>query len=207
MKKTNQTPIIYADAAEIAADPSIVEDVKEGRARLVFSTSRGKLQEIAYSRGTWWMFRGGRWADLTDEAAKAVAPEIHAKRMEKRAERRKEAEERAKEQAATVKVGDVMVASWGYEQTNIDYFEVVAKESTLLTIRKIAQTYEYDGWASGVTEPVPGAFERYTLWADESNEAGKRCKIDKYGYVKVTKDGVVSAKKWDGKPRRFSEYA
>ena len=37
-----------------------------------------------------------------------------------------------------VKVGDIFKDSWGYEQTNVDYFQVVAKpSSSLIVVKKI----------------------------------------------------------------------
>ena len=60
--------------------------------------------------------------------------EFARKRQEKLAERRAARKaERAKEKEAnkdvlaSVKVGDVFDCSWGYEQTNVDFFQVVEK--------------------------------------------------------------------------------
>ena len=51
-------------------------------------------------------------------------------RLEKRAEERAAAREESKRQNAeamkTVKVGDVFSCSWGWEQTNVDFFQVIA---------------------------------------------------------------------------------
>lgn len=51
-------------------------------------------------------------------------------------------------------VGDVLRCSWGYEQTNIDYFQVirlVGKQS--VEIRKISASREYDGQDYGSCVP------------------------------------------------------
>ena len=38
----------------------------------------------------------------------------------------------------TVAVGDVFASSWGYEQTNVDFYQVVALHGrTMVTVRKI----------------------------------------------------------------------
>ena len=38
----------------------------------------------------------------------------------------------------SVKEGDIYVASWGWEQTNIDAYQVVAKKGATVTLREIA---------------------------------------------------------------------
>ena len=35
-------------------------------------------------------------------------------------------------------VGDLFVSSWGYEQTNVDFYQIVAKKGYKVTLRKIA---------------------------------------------------------------------
>jgi hypothetical protein len=50
--------------------------------------------------------------------------------------------ESAKEELApgpTAKVGDILYASWGYDQTNIDYYQVVDVSGSSATIRKISK--------------------------------------------------------------------
>ncbi|MCH8552930.1 MAG: hypothetical protein LAT62_13405 [Natronospirillum sp.] len=66
-------------------------------------------------------------------------------------------------QQAPMKVveGDIMVASWGWEQTNVDYFQVVgvAGKRTVI-LRPIGAVKKRDGrQLTGVSVPVPGQFE------------------------------------------------
>lgn len=54
-------------------------------------------------------------------------------------------------------VGDVLRCSWGYDQTNVDFFEVTALiGKAMVEIREIAQEAEGD-W-TGRCVPVPGKF-------------------------------------------------
>lgn len=46
------------------------------------------------------------------------------------------------EQIAAVKIGDIFHYSWGYEQTNCDYFQVIEKRGKLLTLRQIGSKSE-----------------------------------------------------------------
>tara|TARA_Y100000310_G_scaffold13096_1_gene13444 strand:+ start:387 stop:935 length:549 start_codon:yes stop_codon:yes gene_type:complete len=56
----------------------------------------------------------------------------------------------AREKAHTLKIGDILVSSWGYDQTNVDFYQVIKTTSRTVTIQSIAQAVEnseltYDG--------------------------------------------------------------
>lgn len=68
------------------------------------------------------------------------------------------AERKAK--ALAVKVGDILYTSWGYDQTNVDYFQVVEVRGKQFTIRQLAQTTRETGFMCGYTEPVVGHFAK-----------------------------------------------
>jgi len=57
-----------------------------------------------------------------------------------------------------VKVGDVFRSSWGYDQTNVDYYQVVAVGKKTATFCKIAQLSESDGFLQGNCVPAPNQF-------------------------------------------------
>ncbi len=98
-------------------------------------------------------------------------------------------ETRAKE-IEVIKEGDILYNSWGYDQTNIDYYLVVGKKNKIFFIRELAQKREYTGYMSGNCVPDKEKF------ADE--------KIIK----KLTFNMEVGyLSKWDGRPLGFSEYA
>ncbi|QCR87204.1 hypothetical protein FEF33_14485 (plasmid) [Moraxella osloensis] len=60
----------------------------------------------------------------------------------------------------SVKAGDVFVSSWGYEQTNIDYYQVVGiKDKSTLTLREIgAKVVESIGYGTGRKVPSKDDF-------------------------------------------------
>lgn len=142
----------------------------------------------------------GKWQALTNELARVFDPEESRKREEKARERREKA-------AATtdgIEVGDVFSSCWGYEQTNVEFYEVVKKSGQYVTVREIASDYEETGYMSGTVTPRRG--EYVTGWSHiKDNERGKRCKVDAYGGIRI--DDVISAWKWDGKPEHTSSYA
>ena len=110
-----------------------------------------------------------------------------------------QAEYRAKRRAANVRklvIGDILVSSWGYEQTNIDYYQVtklVGKASVEIT--PIGQRRKETAFMQGTCVPVPGDFTGEPL----------RKRVQGSDYVKIT--SYSYAWKWDGKPRHWSSYA
>lgn len=62
----------------------------------------------------------------------------------------------------TLTVGSILRSSWGYDQTNIDYYEVTALiGSRMVEVREICQETEETEFMQGKCVPVPG------MWATE----------------------------------------
>lgn len=100
------------------------------------------------------------------------------------------AQERAARSAYThdVKVGDFFVTSWGYDQTNVDFYEVVGVPSSKsVTLRKVANKHIKEARTCCNVVPSPGAYT--------DKPFTKR--VGKYG-VKLD---YRHASKWDGKPK------
>jgi len=57
-----------------------------------------------------------------------------------------------------VEIGDIFYTSWGYDQTNIDFFEVVAVTEKMATVKPIREKRTETGWLRGETEPMPGEY-------------------------------------------------
>lgn len=83
-------------------------------------------------------------------------------------------------------VGDVLVASWGYEQTNYDYYQVtrlVGKQS--VEIRSIAKQAKESSFMQGDCVPLKGAFKGEPMVK----------RVGENGTVKVHSWGVWASKK------------
>lgn len=93
-----------------------------------------------------------------------------------------------------VKVGDIWYSSWGYEQTNIDYYEVTKVTKCYVWLTPISKLVEETGYDQGYTMPCKGAFR---------GEA-KRHRINSYGTVTLT--SYSDAYPWDGKPKYSTWY-
>jgi len=56
------------------------------------------------------------------------------------------------------KVGQLFHTSWGYEQTNVEYFEVIEIKGKYLILREVAQERVETGWLQGKCVPLPGQY-------------------------------------------------
>lgn len=104
------------------------------------------------------------------------------------------------EQVAKVSlsVGQVLYSSWGYDQTNIDFYEVVkgAEEGKFAVIRQLKQSTTETGFMSGHTSPATGE-DRFT---------------DKYHWDKPNTGTKVKVRRgYQGRPsvktRKWGAYA
>ena len=107
-----------------------------------------------------------------------------------------------KQQPHGLAVGDVLTRTWGYEQTNVDFYQVVRLPSARsAVVREIKQTETSDGALSlsGTVMPGIGDFlphaEEVLLRAAGPNCLGSRS--GRLGWLQ----------KWNGKPQRVSHYA
>jgi hypothetical protein len=94
--------------------------------------------------------------------------------------------------APRAQVGDILVCSWGYDQTNVDYYEVVAVKGSTCTIREIGARVVDGGRGSERVAPVAGAFIGEPM-------TGKRVQKT-YGGGYCVKVDDHHASQWDGQP-------
>jgi len=97
------------------------------------------------------------------------------------------------------KLGDILHTSWGYDQTNIEFFQVVAVPSDKsITVREIAQRHTDKPTGNDMaayTMPVPGDFIG----------AAVTKRVSPSGSIKFA--SYRHAWKWDGRERYCSWYA
>ena len=98
------------------------------------------------------------------------------------------------------KVGDIFVATWGYDQTNADFFQVVKTTDKSVSVRHIKSRQKIEGKTMiGTVVPIKNAFDGeshtrriYIYEGREMFQAG-----ESYG----------SAELWNGRPVNISTYA
>jgi hypothetical protein len=99
-----------------------------------------------------------------------------------------------------IRVGDIFVNTWGYEQTNADFYKVINKSKTFVKLRKLKDRIVEDknGFMTGSAFPV-----------DEFDSSEPEVFIKKpylfMGRIYVRMK-YGSAERWDGTPVRISWY-
>ncbi len=84
------------------------------------------------------------------------------------------AQYRAQRSAPTdVAVGDVFRCSWGYDQTNIDYFQVIEVCGAYAMVQEIGQMSEETGFMSGNCVPAVGQFRGEPMRKKIQNNGGE----------------------------------
>lgn len=89
-------------------------------------------------------------------------------------------------------VGDILYSSWGYDQTNVDFYEVVGIKEKSVVIREIAQKVVGEGTGSLYVMPIPHRFEGGKMTKRVST--GEVVKITSYAY----------AYRWKGKKKSIT---
>lgn len=117
--------------------------------------------------------------------------------QESKAKRKQEAKEKIQQMVNQVAIGDIYVASWGYEQTNLDFYQVVGKSgSQTFLLREIKQQSVKEGGCS---------MSDYRLGIKDNflNEKIYKKRLTEWGF-KI--DDTRRAYKCDGKPHYCSWY-
>ncbi len=104
-----------------------------------------------------------------------------------------------------VKVGDIFSSSWGWEQTNVDFYQVVGLTAASVKVRRIeARSVAMTGNMSGQVVAAPGRF------LEHAPVLTKRLKsyTDRSGEVRVyfKQSSYADAYLWSGEPLYNSWY-
>ena len=97
-------------------------------------------------------------------------------------------------------VGDIVSNSWGYEQTNVDFAQVVSMTAKTITVRPIAQETEEGSIShSGMSKNVLGIKDAFL------NKEDLRLTVRPEGRLSGGKSYAYWSK-WDGRPKYSSSY-
>lgn len=83
-----------------------------------------------------------------------------------------------------IRVGDILYHSWGYDQTNIDFYQVVARTPGTITVRELCQDATRTYFDGGHCTPLRNRFVK-----DSKPELLRSAKYSK----------------WDGRPLHWSD--
>ena len=96
-----------------------------------------------------------------------------------------------------MKQGDVFVNSWGYEQTNVDFYEVVKVTAKTITLISIERKVQLKGFMRYTAMSIPGSGK---------GTAFRRRIIDCFDVPACCITSYAIARLWDGKAREGSSY-
>lgn len=134
----------------------------------------------------------------SSEQKRAEAVAAYFKRVEGVARYKEEQKARQQELKAEflakIEVGSIFGTCWGYEQTNVEWYQITDIKGSTVRLRRIAEEVTATGFMSGETKPLKGQF---------IGEEMKR--IIRGTGIRI--DDVVTAYLSDGCPRHYSSYA
>lgn len=90
-------------------------------------------------------------------------------------------------------VGDILYSSWGYDQTNIDFYEIVKVTRTQVALRKLEKKIVRSSVPYNYVVPLPGRYAGPVFRRKFS--PGWR------GGISVSITSYAGAHSWDGKPK------
>ncbi|WP_370791031.1 hypothetical protein [Bilophila wadsworthia] len=97
-----------------------------------------------------------------------------------------------------MKQGDILVSSWGYEQTNVDFYEVVKVTAKTVTLIPIERKVQLKGFMRYEATPVPGSGK---------GKAFRRRIIDCFDVPACRITSYAIARLWNGEAQEGSSYA
>jgi hypothetical protein len=116
----------------------------------------------------------------TDERRAAAVKTAFENRRAWQARKVARREER-KAFAHTVKIGDIYHTSWGYDQTNVEFFQVVEVRGKHAVLRQIGA--EREGYDRGTAKPVKDNFLEPRYVGDDTGAPIRRLIRD--GHIKI----------------------
>lgn len=132
-------------------------------------------------------YRSAEQRALAIERIKESRASYHTATMLRRQERNK---------PHTLAVGDVLYTSWGYEQTNVEFYEVVAVRGHAVDLRELAQERRQTDFMQGACRAKPRHYVSDVI-------RGKR----PTGNNTIRIDSCSTARPWDGRELSWSSYA
>jgi hypothetical protein len=94
----------------------------------------------------------------------------------------------------SLKVGDILTSSWGYDQTNVDFYEVTAAGEKSVKIREIASKTHHTEVGSDYVVAVPGHFTGPEMLKIVGKNNSLHINNSQWAYP------------WDGQPERETAF-
>lgn len=99
-----------------------------------------------------------------------------------------------------IKPGDIFYCSWGYDQTNIDFYQVIKRTAKMITVRRIGRTSEPAWTMACYVMPVKDAFLDSGSHYDQTygKPLTRRLGVNLYGEPCFKPESYSMAWLWNG---------
>lgn len=99
-----------------------------------------------------------------------------------------------------ITAGDIFYTSWGYEQTNTEFYQVTRASEASVWLREIARDKTTTGFMCGEVLPRPGEFvgEEFRRKIIKGRQNGSHV---------VNINSVAMGWQWNSEPKSVSTYA
>lgn len=175
-----------------------VDSVPELKVSLYRATDASGVHWFTLVKGSKQVWNKYATMDSSADRFQADALDVYKSRAKDRAETKaaNAAAVAEKGKIHDLEVGDILYSTWGYEQTNVDFYQVTAlKGTSSVEIREIAAKVDKDV-AMDVAEVVP---VKDQFIGDPTTK-----RVNKWGMIRLS--SYSSASKWNGKPVTRTSY-
>lgn len=143
--------------------------------------------------GTLWA--RGSWADLLQGLERFIKEREQA---QERHASQKQARKQARESFVNpYKPGDILYSSWGYDQTNREFYQILEVRDVAIKVCEVFQNRERDGYDSGHCSPRRDEFKGAPKWIT--------IQVDERGNHSVPSPIHGNLYVYEGKPVYFSD--
>ena len=181
------------------------------------------VRDVLKSMKFRWNPTKGIWYGFADQAAleKSLSPLASAEdsKTEKKSAAATRKTETVKEEKNdhNLKVGDVLVSSWGYEQTNVDFFVVVKTTKTSVYVKEAVLAVVEESAHTGMScersyDPASATPTSSSHWIKNQDTTGDRFKVHNYDrnnaprYDAINLTSYASAHRYQGEKMYESWY-
>lgn len=159
---------------------------RRGYASVMIFTGRGNAPSV---------HKAYRTTEQRDQAVLNVVSNIQSD-MQRKVQRKAE-----RSQPHTLEVGSILVSSWGYDQTNIDYYQVTKLVgTTMVEMKQISASVSTCHGTYQDVAPVKNSFFTPRFEGDTHRTETLRKKVNPVGNS-VSINSFATAYPWNGRPQ------
>lgn len=143
---------------------------------------KGRLQQ-------WYMYESEEDRQIKNN----LFIEKQINKLKEKAQEKEAAKAKKIEMSKKIEIGTILYSSWGYDQTNVDFYQVVEKKGLKVVIREIRQISSKEKGFTAYVEPLKDKF----IGEPEAHI------INQFG-LKIR--SYIRLSIYDGKPKYTSSY-